>query len=456
MKVATLAAGLCLPAALLSFVQIQSAHAQLAPDADVQFAPTIIQRIGAEFQANKIVRYGQYEPTVAGLSNGNFVVAWEDASETAPDSGFTIRARIFKMHGVAISQTDFHVPSRFDNEQMQAQAIGLRNGRFLLAWADYGQNGGDQTGLAIRGRRFSNAGQPLGQQFTINKVTGGDQYKPVLSHIPSGGYVAAWFDGCFCDGDTGYQIRAQRFGEGGGRAGPESRVNTTVNNTQDFPSAAGLPTGESVVVWQDGSFVAPGDPEAGNNIRARLIGANGRPKGGDFLINNPTLSGEANTPGIASIGQGRYVVVWEHEECCSTFDSNIRAQIMDGTQKIGGEFIVNRTTGGDQHYPKALGLGGGKFLICWVDTGQSSPDFSGNGIRCQVYRMQGVNAVKYGPEFVANNRKPNDQGNEFGFQGAFSLALLKNGNFVAVWEDRSGMNPDNQSSGIRGQVFRVN
>jgi hypothetical protein len=451
MKFATLAAGLCVPAVLLSVGHVSGANAQVAPGADAQLAPPIIQRIGPEFVANKIIKSRQYDPTVAGLSNGNFVVAWTDESQTPPDrSGLgAVRARIFQPNGVAVSTTDFLVNQRVDLSQNAARVATLKTGGFVAIWADNGSNGGDASGLAVHGRRFNNGGGPTGAQFGVNAVTQWDQYKPTISQIPTGGYIAAWFDDSKASGETGYGIRARVFKEGGGPLGPEFLANTTTTNTQDFPAVAGLSTGESVVVWQDGSFVAPGDPEAGNNVRARLIGTNGRPKGNDFLVNNPTVPGEANTPHVASIGQGRYVVVWEHEGPCCEFDPNIRGQVLSADGKIGGEFTINTTTLNQQLWPRALGLGAGKFVVCWVDISQDGPDFSGNAVRCQAFKMNGVTAVKHGPEFTANTVKTNNQGERF--EESLSLGLLKNGDFVVTYT--SGLPAD---ANVRGQVFRVN
>src|SRR5262249_14671210 len=149
--------------------------------------------IGTEFQANRIIKYSQVEPSVAGLSNGNFVVAWQDDSGTPPDtSSYAVRARIFKPNGVAVTQTEFVVPNRFDLTQSQTQVAGLKEG-FVIGWTDNGWNGGDQEGYAIRSRRFANDGTPLAKQTTVNQITGGDQYELAMAAIPTGGYVAAWF-----------------------------------------------------------------------------------------------------------------------------------------------------------------------------------------------------------------------------------------------------------------------
>jgi len=453
MKLAAWAAGVCLPAIVVLFACGAGASAQTGPE-----AVSPIKRIGTEFQANKIIKFSQVEPSVAGLPNGNFVVAWQDGSGTAPDIGYAVRARIFNPSGVAVGDPDFLVPNRYDLSQGQAQAIGLKNG-FLIGWADNGNNGGDQEGMAIRSRRFTNAGVPTAGQTTVNQITGGDQYYASISKIPTGGYIAGWFDGCFCDGDTGYQVRGQVFNEEGKRVGTSFRAATDPEGTQDYPSVTGLSTGESVIVWEDGNFLPPEqDPDRGTVVRGQLIGTDGKKKGENFLVHK-TIRGQQGHPDVAALGKDRYVVVWEDDNGTSAvpnFDVNIRAQVRDAAGKVGGEFVVNTTLEEDQRFPKALGLGGGKFLVCWVDLSQTAPDFSGNAIRCQAFKMGRTKASKYGPEFVANGRKTNDQGYEFGFRGSYSLTLLKNGDFVVVWEDWSGAKPDRQSGGIRGQVFRLN
>jgi len=455
MKLSTLAAGVCLPVAFALFAGFETVHAQVeAP------AASPIQKIGSEFQANQIVKYSQIEPSVAGLSDGNFVVAWQDDSGTPPDTNsYAVRARIFKPNGIVITPTEFLVPNRFGYTQSQAQAVGLKD-RFVIGWSDDGWNGGDQEGYAIRNRHLANDGTPSGKQTTVNQITGGDQWQPAMAAIPTGGYIAAWFDGCRCDGDGDYQVRAQVFDENGKRVGKSFRAADIPNGTQQFAAVAGLPNGESVVVWEDWNFLTfEKDPDIGSVIRGQRIGPKGKKKGKNFLVNT-TIRGSQSKPGVASIGDGsRYVVVWEDNTgsaATPAFDTNIRAQVRGAKGKVGKEFVVNTTTAGEQRYPKVLGLSDDKFLVCWVDLSQTAPDFSGNSIRCQAFTMSGKQVGKYGPEFVANGRKTNDQGNEYGFQGGYSIARLKSGDVAVVWEDWSGSAPDRESAGIRGQVYRIN
>ena len=62
---------------------------------------------GDEFLVNSTAIGDQYSPTITALSDGRFVVAWDDTSWIGGDtSGFGIRARVFNADG-SPAGTDF-------------------------------------------------------------------------------------------------------------------------------------------------------------------------------------------------------------------------------------------------------------------------------------------------------------------------------------------------------------
>src|SRR4051812_34151829 len=93
------------------------------------------------------------------------------------------------------------------------------DGRFLVAWQSFGQEGGADYG--VYARRYNAAGAAVGGEFRANSSTALNQSGPAVAADGAGDFVVAWqSDGQ--DG-SGYGVYAQRV------------------NTNDAPTSAGLP-----------------------------------------------------------------------------------------------------------------------------------------------------------------------------------------------------------------------
>ncbi len=99
-------------------------------------AAGIVQRIGAEFQANSIHDSWQNDPTVAGLSDGDFAVAWTDFSGKPPDS------------------SEFLVNARKKGARETPAVATLNNRDFIVVWTDWSLLSPDKDGAGVRGQVF--------------------------------------------------------------------------------------------------------------------------------------------------------------------------------------------------------------------------------------------------------------------------------------------------------------
>src|SRR5689334_789604 len=114
--------------------------------------------------------------------------------------------------------------------------------------------------------------------------------------------------------------------------------------------------------------------------------------GGEFLVNTLTL-GNQFLPAIASLENGGFVASW-------TSRGEIRAQVFaaDGS-RAGGEFDVNSSQGIDKQDPVVAGLANGGFVVSWTDGSVWQGDGSGSSIRAQLFA---ANGSLVGGEFVVN------------------------------------------------------
>jgi hypothetical protein len=206
-------------------------------------------KAGPEFKINTTASRHRMQPTVAALSGGGFVVAW--TSKGPHGSSVDIYAQIYTARGVATGGALLVNKTRTGERSMPSIAA-LTGGGFVVAWQSSGQDG---SGLGIVGRRFDATGNALGGEFRVNTVAANDQALPSVARLANGGFVIAW-QSALQDG-SGLGIYMQRFAGTGRRVGGETRVNTTTAGDQGAPRVAGFSNGGYVVVWvsnkQDGS-----------------------------------------------------------------------------------------------------------------------------------------------------------------------------------------------------------
>ena len=205
-------------------------------------------RAGNEFRANTSTPSNQDHPSVAGLANGGFVVTWTSLNQDGDGAG--IYGQRYGSTG-ARAGVQFRVNTYTTSNQERPSVAGLTNGGFVVTWQSDGQDG-DANG--IYGQRYSAAGARAGVEFRVNTPTVGGQDLPSVAGLTNGGFVVTWESS---DGvANGGGIYGQRYTAAGARAGGNFRVNTYTSSNQAAPSVAALNDGDFVVTWnsdgQDG------------------------------------------------------------------------------------------------------------------------------------------------------------------------------------------------------------
>ncbi len=233
-------------------------------------------------------------------------------------------------------------------------------------------------------------------------------------------------------------------GSGGAvKIGGEFLVNTETASDQWGPSITGLNGGGFVLTWYDYSRTL-GDA-SGISIKAQMFDAAGAKVGGEFLVNTQT-SGDQLIPTITGLAGGGFVVTWQ--EGGGTFgtlnEANIKAQMFDAAgARIGGEFSVSTQTANGQLEPTITGLTGGGFVVTWTDRSGTLGDSSGPSIKAQMFDAAGA---RVGGEFLVNTQTA-------GLQTYPTIAGLSGGGFVVTWQDYSGTLGDGSSASIKAQMF---
>jgi len=392
---------------------------------------------GAEHLANTETTNNQFYSAIAGLSNGGYVVTWQDGSHVGADTTDSIKAQIFDASGAPLGG-EFLVNTTTANHQYSPAVAGLNNGNFVITWRD---DSGDNT---IKAQAFDPSGAKIGSEFVVNTNTYSMQQHPSVSALQDGGYVISWTDSSQTLGDSsGTSIKLQRFDASGHQIGTETLVNTHTINSQSEPQVAGLSNGGYAITWLDETGAA-GDMN-GIDVKAQVFDSSGARSGGELLVNNVT-SGRQSETDIAALSNGNFVVTWTDFSKLGgdSYGTSVKGQLFDtsGT-KIGDEFLANTATNGDQFEPTVASLDDGGFVIAWYDNGGTA---SGETTRvlAQVFDASGT---KSGSEFHVNITDPQHTG-----YTEPALSALSNSGFAASWQ-RHGDVPGDGSFNVVTRMF---
>jgi Ca2+-binding RTX toxin-like protein len=127
-------------------------------------------------------------PSIAQLTNGNVVAVWSDTLGSS-DGNEDIRGQLLTEDGTKIGG-EFVVTNQ-GNDQWTPEVAALTDGRFLVVWED---RAGDGSGSSIKAQLFSEDGIKSGEAFTVNTSTAGDQIRPTVTALANGDALVTWTD----------------------------------------------------------------------------------------------------------------------------------------------------------------------------------------------------------------------------------------------------------------------
>ena len=325
---------------------------------------------GGEFLISTTTADNQLSPTVAMDDAGNFVVTWMSSLQDGDSYG--VYAQRFDAAGVA-QGGEFLVNTATAGYQGSPTIAMDADGDFVIAWVANGQD--PDASLGIYAQRFDASGVAQGGEFRVNTYTTGIQQVTSMGMDAAGNFVVIWAsenqDG------SNYGIFGQRFDASGNALGAEFQVNTTTANSQLYHDVVMLDDGRFVVEYQsrnaDGSF----------EVFMQRYAADGSTVGGEIRINTNTVSSAQQPIGsITADESGNITVVWNSD--ADGDGTAVVGQRFDWAgNKLGGEFVVNTTTTGNQLYPEVIAQEGGRFIVAWSGNGAGDAD----GVFMQCYGL---------------------------------------------------------------------
>ncbi|MFZ2146808.1 MAG: hypothetical protein WAV28_06260 [Sedimentisphaerales bacterium] len=127
------------------------------------------------------------EPSIAMDKAGNFVVAWDGDPKLAGQDD--IHVRCYNPEGTAVSG-QFIVNTTIEGPQQNPQAAMDELGRFIIVWDS--KIDPDINERDIFAQRYDSAGGPLGNEFQVNTYMTDDQKRPAAAITENGKFVIAW------------------------------------------------------------------------------------------------------------------------------------------------------------------------------------------------------------------------------------------------------------------------
>ncbi len=364
--------------------------------------------------ANTFIGGTQYLPAVTGLSNGGYVVAYNNASTSA---GYIL--------------LDFYSPAgtvqgafrlAYDNSGLtsaigQPSIIELTNGNVVVAWDE--NRAGEQS---IKASLFTPDGTTIIRDADLTGPSASFE-TPDITPLTNGTFVLTYA----FEGNTWAGI----YNSSMIQLGSFFQVNSTSSANQVDPVVVGLKTGGFAVTYVDdsgGSF----------KIFTRTYDATGLPVSNPILIDAAGNNGE---PAVAALNNGNYVVVYTDSSLASENGTDgISMKIINQQGNVISSHHVNVPTpalGKNEAEPDVTVLENGFIVVSWTYP------FSGSDhdIYAKVFDQNGTQIPlngSYSDKVISGVSADTV---------ASSVASLLSGNFVTVWQDET-------TDGFSGRISR--
>ncbi|MBD0416869.1 calcium-binding protein [Oryzicola mucosus] len=321
-------------------------------------------------------------PSVAALSDGGFVVAWNGTTSLSTE---VINVMRFNADGssnpqyTAVQESD---PSDASSRILRPSVSGVTTGGYNLVWGDTFNDITDASGSAVYRQRYNASDGVLYPTLLVNTTTAGNQVEPVVIGLYGGGSVIVWQG----DANAFSDIYAQRFTSNFGvPTGGEVVVNTVNDGYQTAPAATALPDGGYVIVWQSAS-----QSDVGWDIHGQRYNANGVRVGTEFRA-NATTTGNQHSVDVAELTDGGFVVVWVSDGQDGDGQGVYAQRYSASGAKVGSELLVAETTAGNQFNPAVAGLSGGRFIVTWtMPDAADTDDLPDTGIFSRIFEPSDV------------------------------------------------------------------
>jgi len=315
----------------------------------------------------------------------------------------------------------------FSGSQRSSDVAALANRNFAVVWHDVSSNAGD-----IKLQLYSPVDGAVGSESIVNASLTGNQSRPAVAALSSGGFVVAWED--LPGGGAVSNIKYRLYNSSGQPVTGELSAATGPEN-QNFAAVAGGLNGSFAITWANG---------ATGEHAGRFFNVSGQPTSGATAITIAQSRGTLD--GAVAINGNSYAFIFEDI-------------LNNGT---GDGIYLRQTTGAPTGFGNANRIDPGTALgqTPPIGTeGHSTPDIAFGGPNgttlASVWSNQFGTGANRQNDIVLNFNGVTSIINTttFGDQITPAIATLPNGGFLVVWNHTvtGTQNPAGSIQEIRGQ-----
>ncbi|MDD7805538.1 MAG: Ig-like domain-containing protein, partial [Endozoicomonas sp. (ex Botrylloides leachii)] len=425
--------------------------------------------LSGEFTIAESSGANQYEPSISSLSDGGYLVSWQDSSLDGSSSG--VFAQQFNGDDEGLGQ--FRVNTYTANDQYGPDTDNLPDGGYIVAWTGRGADQSGNNGVYFR--QYSADGSTVVETTASNTLVG-EQTNAQVTVLSDGSYVISWSS----NHDGNNDVYARRFSMHGEPLGDEFRVT---------PESASNEYNRDIVALSDGGFMVSWDNGSnGDGVYAQRFNEYGEARGQTFQIND-YMGGGQTAVQLQLMSDGRVAAAWQSagQDSSGTgvygryiaLDGVIKDTVLEGASV--GRIQVNDPDQGDTHTFTLTDDANGRFVIN-AETGvitvadpdqinyQDAPshnvtvsvtDSTGN-VLTQTFTID-VAASHYAPVGIRLEAVESEEFdiNAFaeGLQSQPELTALKGGGFISVWTNANptvSTGGDGSSNSIKARLFDDN
>lgn len=225
-----------------------------------------------DVQVNTSTVGDHQDAAITKLSNGNVVIVWSSFDQDGSLQG--VYGRQYSPSGSPLGG-EFQINVTTELNQRTASVAGLSDGGFVVAWVSETHLNQLSYDVSIFIRRFDANNAALSGEIRVNTGTNVCA-NPNIAAGPAGGFLIAWSEKDMAFKNNSWDISARTFSQDG-TGGTVQRVNTMQYGDQYVPQVAAL-SSRYLVVWtslgQDsswegvfGQFLQPDGAPAGGEFQ---------------------------------------------------------------------------------------------------------------------------------------------------------------------------------------------
>mmetsp|Transcript_61317 Transcript_61317/g.70277 ORF Transcript_61317/g.70277 Transcript_61317/m.70277 type:complete len:843 (+) Transcript_61317:32-2560(+) len=252
-----------------------------------------------EFQINDYTTSHQRYPKVAQIQGGKVIVTWESVG-----SSLGVFAKMFDPAVGVADNTEFLINTYTSRAQYVPDVTVLNNGNIFLVWVSWNQGG-------IFATILSPEREIVVPEFHVNTTSSYDQWFPRALSLSDGRILVMWHSWAQDGGDID-GVFARLLNPDGSESLAEFQVNNYAYLAQRYGCATELAGNKIFFVWE-----SSGQVTSSYGIYGRVFDSlTGEELVPEFRLNDYTKGGQ-RFPDVASLQDGNVLVSWASHDSAS-------------------------------------------------------------------------------------------------------------------------------------------